>query len=98
MNYVIDGYTVKSGSKDMWFIHDDTLPYIEVHFHNVRIKPKMLKKLKDNMLDGEFVQFSSDVIGFAAAMCQIESSSKRKFNFTLRSTGELKYEQTNTQD
>jgi hypothetical protein len=98
VGYIIDGYTVKSGSKDMWFIYEDTFPNIEVYFCNVRLKPRMLKKLRDNALDGSLIQFSSDGISFIAAMCRIESSSKRKFNFMLKSTGELKYEHTNTQD
>ena len=92
MKFIIDGYTVKSGNKDMWFRYDDVFPCVTVDFYSVRLKRKMINKLRHKALNSHPVRFSFGHVSFLAFIGAIESSSKRKFNFSLQSSGEIKHE------
>jgi hypothetical protein len=98
MDLIVNGYNVKSGSAAVHFASDCGLPYVTVNFFNARLKSKTLRKLSRIAHSGSVIEFSFGDVIFAAFIEKMEPSSKKKYNFSLKSTGEIKYEQINKKD
>ena len=98
MDLIVNGYNVKSGSAVVHFVREYGLPHVTVNFSSTRLKSKMLSKLSRIALSGGAVEFSFGDTSFLAFIERIEPSGKRKYNFSLKSTGEIKHEQTNKKD
>lgn len=101
--WLLNGYEIKTGTKDMWFIHDDLTGHVEVKFSHVRLKQKKCRELKRCVFNGVQMNFKfideKSTLSFAAMPTSIKLSGKKKFIFTIRSTGEItSNEQTNAKD
>ena len=92
--FILDGFTVKSGQKDVWFIHDEHLSRITANLMNVRLKPDRLKRLTAKARWGDVVEITfSGNHGLCSFNGFIQSISinKRKADIVIESSGLLKY-------
>lgn len=56
--YILDGYQIKSGTKDIWFNYNESGHSITVYLSHVRLKKNRLDSMIKTISKGEIMHFS----------------------------------------